>query len=432
MRLKARAAASSLVIAALFSPATLPRAHAQRRTRGANSQDTHRANSPASRRAQSQGFRFTNGDSARGIPFDLYDSGIILKARINRSPVTLSIDTGASGVFAVVKTETAKRLGLAPRGGYKVGGVGGEFSVQTAYGATVSLPGVEFANRRIEIVSLGEDDPGEPHLDGGFGGDFLKQFVTEIDFANHVINLYEPTRYRYSGPGVVVPVTIDGDGKPVVSLDLTTPEGANIRGRFIVDLGLSGTLAFFGPTVRKYRLIRSTKTIEAPASEEMGGEYRRRIGRLKTLRLGGVRIENPTVSYSTQGGERGDADGSLGMEILRRFKLVIDYTRSHLILEPNAAFTEPYEEDMSGLALAPALVGGHKVFKVSQVLAGTPAADAGLRAGDLVVAINGQPASGFNVDQITRLLKNEGREIKLTVKRGGESIEAAIKLRRLI
>ncbi len=211
-----------------------------------------------------------------------------------------------------------------------------------------------------------------------------------------------------------------------------TPEGANIQGRFIVDLGLSGTLAFFGPTVRKYRLIRSTKTIEAPASEEMGGEYRRRIGRLKTLRLGGITIDNPTVSYSTTGGENGEADGVLGMEILRRFKLAIDYTRSRLVLEPNAAFREPYEEDMSGLALAPALGAGRKVFKVSQVLAGTPASEAGLRTGDLITSIDDEPASRFNVDQLTRLLKNDGREIKLTVARGGENVKTSIKLRRLI
>lgn len=425
MRLRSHAAAASLIFALLFSSATTPRVESQRRTSASKS--------PVVSRADSQGFRFTKGDSARGIPFEFYDGGILLRARLNRAPVTLSIDTGTSGVFAVVKTETAKRAGLVPRGGYKVGGVGGEIFVAPAYGASVALPGVEFTSRRIEVVSLGEDEePGEPHIDGTFGGDFLKQFVTEIDFTSHTINLHDPARYRYAGAGTVVPLTIDSDGKPFISLTMTTPEGATVTGRFILDTGLSGTLAFFMPTVRKYRLIRSTKTVEAPASEEAGGEYRRRIGRAKTLQLGGVTIENPTVSYSTTGGSDDNADGALGMEILRRFKLIIDYTRSRLILEPNDAASEPYEEDMSGLALTPALDAGRKVFKVSQVLAGTPAAEAGLRAGDLVTAVGGQPSSNFNLEQITQLLKKDGQEIKLTLARGSEKIETMIKLRRLI
>jgi predicted aspartyl protease len=426
MNFKSNNTASSIFFVLIFSLVMLPSAEAQRRGQGVKPSRV--------RRAETQGFRFTSGDSALNIPFEFYDGGILLKARINRSrPVTLSIDTGTSGVFAVVKTQTAKRLGLAPRGGYKVGSVGGELSVQTAYGVTVNLPGVEFPNRRIEIVSLGDDDePGEPHIDGTFGGDFLKQFVTEIDFTNHVISLYTPALYHYAGNGIVVPLTIDQDGKPFVSLTMTTPEGASVAGRFILDTGLSGTLAFFAPTVRKYRLIRSSKTVEAPASDEAGGEYRRRIGRARTLQLGGVTIENPAVSYSTTGGADENADGSLGMEILRRFRMIIDYTRSRIILEPNATFNDAYDEDMSGLALSPALVGGRKVFKVGQVLANTPASEADLRAGDLIVAIDDQPASSFNVDQISRLLKKDGQEIKLSVARGSENLKTAIKLRRLI
>jgi membrane-associated protease RseP (regulator of RpoE activity) len=416
-------AASLILFALIFSSATFTHVEAQRRGRGASPKNA--------RRVATQGFRFTSGDSALNIPFEFYDGGIMLKARINNSPVMLSIDTGTGGVFAVLEAKTAKRLGLKPRGDYTVPGIAGTFSAATAYGARVTLPGVEFSNQRIEVVALdGAGEFGEPHIDGTFGGDFIKQFVVEIDFAAHVINLRAPAHYRYEGTGEIVPLTID-EGDPIVALKMTTPEGARVEGRFKLDTGLSGTLAFFTPTVRKYRLIRNTKIIPAPTSAETGGTYTSRIGRMKTLQLGGVTIQNPTVNFSTST-NRTDADGSLGMEILRRFRMIIDYTRSRIILEPNADFAEPYEEDMSGLALEPANVAGRKVFKVSQVLANTPASEAGLRAADLIVAINDQPASNFNVDQISRLLKKDGQEIKLSLTRGRENIKTAIKLRRLI
>ena len=100
MHPKTQAAASSLAAALLLSSVAAPRAQAQRRARGAKS--------ATASRTRTQSLRFTNGDSARGIPFEFYDGGVFLKARINGSPVTMSVDTGTSGVFAVVKTETAE------------------------------------------------------------------------------------------------------------------------------------------------------------------------------------------------------------------------------------------------------------------------------------------------------------------------------------
>jgi hypothetical protein len=36
-------------------------------------------------------------------------------------------------------------------------------------------------------------------------------------------------------------------------------------------------------------------------------------------------------------------DGLIGGEIFRRFKLILDYSRKRMILEPNNHFNDPYE-----------------------------------------------------------------------------------------
>ncbi len=163
-----------------------------------------------------------------------------------------------------------------------------------------------------------------------------------------------------------------------------------------------------------------------------GGETRARIGRVKSLQLGRFTIENPTSLFLlTQGQARTDSAGKIGGEVLRRFKVILDYSRELMVLEPNTHFAEPYEHDMSGATLhaeGPDL----KVFKVYKVIKDSPAAEAGLVEGDIIAAVEGKPATELTLEQVWQMFKQEGQERVLRIKRGEQSLELRIKLRRLI
>ena len=58
---------------------------------------------------------------------------------------------------------------------------------------------------------------------------------------------------------------------------------------------------------------------------------------------------------------------------------------------------------------------------INRVLADSPAEEAGLRAGDRVVAINGKPVDGDSIR--TTIQASEGRPLRLTVERGGETVQ---------
>jgi C-terminal processing protease CtpA/Prc len=126
------------------------------------------------------------------------------------------------------------------------------------------------------------------------------------------------------------------------------------------------------------------------------------------------------------------AGGTIGEEILRRFKVIFDFSHNRMILEPNSHFKDPYEEDMSGISLTPEKSNDAKLFRIRQVVANTPASDAGLQADDLITAIDGQPTSNFTEGRIEHMFKQEGREFTLTIKRGEKVIQLKLKLRRLI
>ena len=379
-------------------------------------------------RAKSE-VRLTSGDSTT-VPYLMDDNGdAILKVCVNNSPpLNFTIDTG-SDVFAILTVEQAKNLGLTPRNNYKVGVAGsvGEIEAATIPSANLTMPGVEALNQRIEVI-MSDDVNNESKIDGVLGLEFLKKFVVAIDYEAQTMTLFAPDKYHYKGTGDFIPVRIK-DEAPVVRLKTTTSNGKSIEDNFEIDNGMGAALIFRTPAVKKHALLAEMQTIQAPIDIEAGGEYRRRLGRLKNLQLGRFVVDNPTVSLS----ENMEGDGGvIGEEILRRFKVIFDFAHRRMILEPNSHFKDPYEEDMSGISLTPEEQGAMKVFRIREVVADTPAADAGLQADDLITAIDGQPAANFTEGRIEHMFTQEGHEFALTIKRDQRPIQVRLRLRRLI
>jgi regulator of sigma E protease len=67
----------------------------------------------------------------------------------------------------------------------------------------------------------------------------------------------------------------------------------------------------------------------------------------------------------------------------------------------------------------------HAPARVGEVLAGYPAAKAGLKAGDIVVALDGVPV--FSWDELAeRIHKRPGRKVELAVRRDGQSLTVSV------
>ena len=104
-------------------------------------------------------------------------------------------------------------------------------------------------------------------------------------------------------------------------------------------------------------------------------------------------VPTPVVNVTPDAegaGVSGSTVGLLGGEILRRLKVTVDYSRSRIILEPNAQLDAPMEFDMSGMSLA-AVASDPSTYRVRTLIEQSPAADAGVAVGDLLMAIDGTP-----------------------------------------
>ena len=379
-------------------------------------------------------FQFFSGQSA-GIPFELNSNHMYVEVRVNRSPpLWMIFDSGAEAT--VIDRARAQKLGLRMEGALETRGTGEE-SVETGliHDVVIGLPGVTMTPRPIAAIPLEPLQPVEGRaVDGILGYDVISSFVVEIDYAARKIILHDPNRYQYRGNGEVVPFIFEGN-LPKITGSIVLPLGEVLPAKLLVDTGARMALNLYSPFIAAHRILDKVPgTIDAAYGFGLGGQTRQRVGRLGALRIGAIALEKPVASFSmeSKGGDANPDDaGLVGGEVLRRFRVIFDYGMQKMILEPVAAPHEPFEFDMSGAYLV-AEGADFRTFRVSRVIANSPAAQVGLQVGDVIAAIDGKPAVQLTLEEVRRLFRLPDRQYRLELRRGAQVVNVRLKTRRLV
>jgi predicted aspartyl protease len=378
-------------------------------------------------------FLFKSGQSALCIPFDAENRHVGLTARINdQDGMRLVIDTGAGG--SVLDEKRAASLGLTTFGTQQARGSGGLVEGSKVRGVNVTLPGFQLFDQTMGTLALGAiaAQAGRP-LDGILGHPLLSRCVVEIDYARQCISLFNPEAYTYAGPGVSVPITFK-ENLPYVKASVVLPDGRSISGKFVIDTGASTGLMLASDPVERESVLASLGKTMAVKSLGVGGATEVRLARVARLELGGFSLEQPIAALHPSGSGRISAEGTIGNiggGILSRFKVIFDYSRRRMILEPGPDIAQPFEADMSGLGLVTAPPDFRRVT-VARVVDGSPALESGIQAGDEIESVDGTPAGEIGLSALREKLRSDGLEVRLALRRGTERIELALRTRRMI
>jgi predicted aspartyl protease len=301
------------------------------------------ANAAAQTPGDTGAVRFTAGNSALAIPFDLYDGLIVVHVGVNGSaPLSFILDTGASSTTLSVRLAPALGLNLQSVGKTS-GGIGERPDAYLVTDPLVfELPGVAVSGPPVAAVPLemteqcirsGSADTTYRAIDGILGESFLRKVVVEIDFDARTINVHAPTTYKYAGPGRSLPLEMSG-GLIFVRGTVKPAGRPPIRARFLIDTGSETPLSATEAFTKRAGLLRSSARV-TPAKECGIGGFSRSthvVGTLQEVELGGLRVHNPTTVFNQRPSTPG-YDVLLGNPILRQFKVVFDYPHRRMILE---------------------------------------------------------------------------------------------------
>ncbi len=388
------------------------------------------------------GYYLENDRRSTRIPFELHSNLILLYLKINGTDsLRFILDTGVSSIIVtdpnILKPD---RLQLTRKVQLAGAGEGKSVSAHVAIDNSLSMGRLK-ANHQ-NIVVLEEDFlhlseyVGVP-IHGIFGYEIFNNFVVTIDFSKKELILMNHDRYKYKpSKGEKYEVTIENT-KPFTDIVTLFADGHERPIRVLIDTGAGHALLVNNTPKETLRLPE--KVIRAQLGRGLNGIINGSLGRVERIKLGKYELDNIVASFPDSTGfsaklpNSAERQGNIGLELLRRFKVTMNYKGGYMVLKPiKSKMKEKFEHDMSGMEII-AEGSSLRNYFINHIAINSPASKAGLKEGDQLLFIDDHAASDINISQIYKLMQlGDGRNIDLLVKRNGDIFFTRLTLKRMI
>ena len=308
-------------------------------------------------------------------------------------------------------------------------------------------------------------------IHGIIGYKLFKDAIVHINYISKRIYFYNPQFYKYNRCRKCQTFPLQFfRNKPFIDakIKLDTIGNTLTDVKLLIDTGGSEAIWLFENS--KEEIQTPIKHFNDVLGEGISGTIYGKKSRIKEVSIGKFRIKNPTASfldstttiYARQFKER---NGSIGGNILKRFKIWVDYKNKKIILKKSASFRGGFEYNMSGLDLVyngkvlvkeklstnfsnvfstgdsksteantVTLISTYRYrfkpsYKVKHVLENSPAGLAGIRKGDIILSINGIKVHKLTLKQLLgKFQSGNKRKIRMTIERLGVKMKFQFRL----
>ncbi len=347
------------------------------------------------------------------FPFRQLTGGVIIvQAKFNKitEPFNFILDTGSGAISLDSSTAAEFKIPHVPSG-KSINGIAGSSEVDYTKNNKLVLPGLtvdslDFYINNYDILSsvYGEK------IDGIMGYSFLSRYIVEINYDSSNIEVYTPGRIEYPKKGYLLhPLFTALPIQPLIIKDART-----INANFYIDTG-AGLCFLISKQFQDDSMVlkKRRKPVEIQV-QGLGGRKLMMLTIIKQVQIGPYKFRKvPTdilndeynaTSYPFLG-------GVIGNDILRRFNVILNYSKREIHLLPNSHFNDDFDYSYTGLNMY--YIEGKIVL--DEVIQKSPAYRAGLKKDDIIVAVNSNFSNDINVYK--NLMQVVGQKITLLVLR---------------
>jgi len=409
--------------------------------------------------ASAQQFDLPVGQKFEKVKFQLINNVMVIPLEVNGTELSFIFDSGV-GTPLLFNLSEQDSIQINKVSEITIRGLGEGEPIQALSSKdNVFKMGAILNSKQEFFVVLDESLNFSPSLGvpvhGIIGYDLFRDFVVEINYNSKYIKFHNRELYAYkkNKKSQTLPLDIRNK-KAYVTGAVVLQESKEIPVRMLLDTGSSDAIWLF-----------ENESIGIPDTNYndflgrgLAGDIFGKRTKVRSIKIGSFVIEDAKTAFPDKASFKSieslrSRNGSLGGEVLKRFNFIFDYENQKITLRKNGNFKTPFQYNLSGIELqhnglryvTESIAGPGRIVKqnesktygnvqilwenqtrlslipeiiVSGIRAGSPAEDAGLREGDVILAVNGKNVHSFKLQQILHMLnEKKGKRVRVLIER---------------
>ncbi len=422
-----------------------------------------------------QGFELPEDKKHEKIRFELINNLIIVPLEVNGAKLSFVLDSGVSKpiLFNLSDQDSIQINNVSE---ITIRGLGGgePMKALSSKKNVFKLGNVVNDSQELYVV-LDKSINFSPSLGipvhGIIGYELFRDFVVELNYGTGSVKFHDPRHYEYgnSKKSETLPLDIIGR-KAYVGGNIIMEKSEDVPVKLLVDTGSGDALWLFNDPEKGLDIPE--KNYEDFLGKGLSGNIFGKRTKVSGIKIGDFVLKDAKAAFPYRESfgsikNLGNRNGSVGGEILKRFNIIFDYSNKKITLKKNGNFTAPFHYNMAGVELqhngvryiAESITNSAGVVRqpdnktygnvqillenrtrlslvpeiiVSGIRAGSPAARAGLREGDVILAVNGRKIHRYKLQEILKMLnEKEGKRVRVVIERYNQNLTFNFVLKKL-
>ncbi|MCH2194435.1 PDZ domain-containing protein [Kordia sp.] len=419
------------------------------------------------------------GKEKASVGFKLINNLIIIPVEINGVEMSFLLDSGVNKPI-MFSLNPGDSLSIEQQERIHLRGLGSGAAIEAVKARSDTFKINDLLKLNLELYIILDQEInmstrlGVP-IHGIIGYDVFKDFIVEVNYSSQKIKFYDPKTYKYRKcrKCTDLPLTFRNN-KPYIDVSVAIEENTepDIPVKLLIDSGGSDALWLFEE--KEKRITIPEKKFDDFLGRGLSGSIYGMRSRVKKFNIGKFSFENAKVAFPdstaiTYVKNFKERNGSIGGEILKRFKVIFDYGSKRIRLRKSRYFSDPFKYNMSGIELQHNgmrviqevkqrnstlqtnygrqtgasdinVVFEHynsfslvKAYEIAEIRKDSPAEKVGLREGDVIVSINGKVVDKMSLSKVSGILQGkENKRMRLKVLRGETVLKFEFRLKEVL